>query len=52
MRSPILGSSDLPIIGEERCLRQSANKREGRKIVPMKHNKGLRFNFKENQTLT
>jgi len=32
MRNPILGPSDLPIIGENRCSRKWANKREGTKI--------------------
>jgi len=37
MGSPILGSSDLPIIGENRCSRKWVNKIEGPKIVPTKH---------------
>jgi hypothetical protein len=48
MGSPILGSSDLPIIGENRCLRKWANKREGSKIVPKKESKGLRLHLTEN----
>jgi hypothetical protein len=31
MGSPILGSSNLPIIGAERCSRKWANKTEGHK---------------------
>ena len=36
MGSPILGSSNLPIIGANRCSRKMVNKTEGHKIVPMK----------------
>jgi len=43
MGSPILGSSDLPIIGENRCLREWVNKTEGPKIVPTKHSKSFKF---------
>jgi hypothetical protein len=42
MGSPILGSPDLSIVGENRFSRKWVNKGEGPKIVPMKHNKGLR----------
>jgi hypothetical protein len=42
MGSPILGSSDLHKIGENRCLRKWVNKREGPKNVPTKHSKVLR----------
>jgi len=47
MRSPILGSSDLPIISKNRCLRKWVNKTEGPKIVPMRHSKGLRLRLTE-----
>jgi len=43
MGSPILGSSDLPILGENRRLRKWANKTEGPKIVPTKNSKGLKI---------
>jgi hypothetical protein len=33
MWSPILGSSDLPIIGENRCSRKWVNKTKGPKFV-------------------
>jgi len=36
MKSPILGSSDLPIIGENRWSKMWVNKTEGPKIVPIK----------------
>jgi hypothetical protein len=32
MESPILGSSDLPVIGENRCSRKWGNKTEGLEI--------------------
>jgi hypothetical protein len=41
MRSPMLGSSDFSIMGENRCLKKWVNETEGPKIVPMKHGKGL-----------
>jgi len=49
--SPILGSSDFPIIGENRCLRKWVNKTEGPQIVPMKHSKSLRLHLTENWAL-
>jgi len=48
MGSPILGSSDLPIIGENRCSRKWVNKNEGHKFVPMKQSKVLRLCLTEN----
>jgi hypothetical protein len=48
MGSPILGSSDLPIIGENRCSRKWMNKIEGHNIATMKHNKDLSLHLKEN----
>jgi hypothetical protein len=48
MGSPMLGSLDLPIIGENRCSKKGVNKREGPKVVPMKHNKGFRLHLTEN----
>jgi len=48
MGSPILGSSDLSIIGENRRLRKWVNKIEEPKIVPMKHSKVLRLHLTEN----
>jgi hypothetical protein len=36
MASPILGSSDLPIIGENECWRKLVNITEQPKIVPIK----------------
>jgi len=48
MGSPILGSSNLSIIGENMCSRKWVNKTEGPKIVPMKHSKGLRLHLTEN----
>jgi len=39
MGSVIVGSSDLPIIGENRCLRKWVNKTKGTKFVPMKQSK-------------
>jgi hypothetical protein len=47
MGSPILGALDLPIIGENRCLRKRVNKIEGPKIVPMKQSYGLRMHLTE-----
>jgi len=40
MGIPILGSSDLPIIGENRCSRKWVNRTEEPKIVTMKQSKG------------
>jgi len=51
MGSPILGSSDLPIIGGNRCLRKWANKTERPKFVPMKQSKVLRLHLTENSAL-
>jgi len=48
MGSPILGSSDLPIISENSCSRKWVNKTEGPKIVRMKHSKGLKLHLTEN----
>jgi len=48
MRSPTLGSSDLPIIGENRCSRKWLNKTEEPKLVAMKKSKGLRLHLTEN----
>jgi hypothetical protein len=48
MMIPIVGSSELPIIGEKRCSRKWVNKREGPKFVPMKHSKGFRLRLTEN----
>jgi len=45
MGSPILGSSDLPIIGENRCSKKWVNKIE---FVPMIQSKGLRLHLTEN----
>jgi hypothetical protein len=47
MRSPIIGSSDLPIIDENRCSRKWVNKTEEPKIVRMEYNKGLRLHLTE-----
>ena len=47
MGNPILGSSDLCLINENRCSRKWANKIEGPKLVPMKHSKGLRLYLTE-----
>jgi len=47
MGNPIIGSSDLPVIGENRCSRKWANKTKGPKIVPMKQSKGLRLHLTE-----
>jgi len=46
--SPILVSSDLPIIGKNRCSRKWVNKTEGPKLVPTKKSKGLRIHLTEN----
>ena len=51
MGSPIWGSSDLSIIGENRRLRKWVNIRET-KIVPKKHSKGLRLHLTQNWALT
>jgi len=51
MGSPILSSSDLPIIGENRCSRKWVNKTEGPKIVPVKQSKGLKLHLTENFAL-
>ena len=48
MGSPILGSSDLLIIGENRCLRKWVTETEGPKIVRMKHSKDLGLHLTEN----
>jgi len=48
MGSPILGSSNLPIIGANRCSRKWVNKAEGHKILPMKTSKCLRLHLTEN----
>ena len=48
MGIPILGSSDLTIIGENRCSRKWVNKTEEPKIVTLKHGKGLRLRLTEN----
>jgi len=47
MGSPILGSSNLPIIGRNRCSRKWVNKREGHKIIPVNQNKCLRLHLTE-----
>jgi hypothetical protein len=46
--SPMLGSSNLPIIDENRCSRICVNKTEGPKILPMKHSKCLRLHLIQN----
>jgi len=48
MGSPILGSSNLHIIGENRCSRKWGNKTEGPKILPVNQSKCLRFHLTEN----
>jgi len=48
MGSPILGSSDLPVTGENRWFGKWGNKTEGPKIVPTKQSKGLRLHLTEN----
>jgi hypothetical protein len=48
MGNPVLGSADLPIIGENRFSRKWMNTREGLKFVPMKHSKGFRLHLTEN----
>jgi hypothetical protein len=40
MGSPIVGSSDPPIIGENRCLRKWVKKTEGPKIVQYETQQG------------
>jgi len=47
MGSPISGSSDLPIIGEERCSRKWLNKTEEPKTVPIKRSKDLKLHLTE-----
>jgi hypothetical protein len=49
--NPILGSSVLPIIGENRYLRKWVNKAEGHKLIPMEHSKSLRLHLTENWAL-
>jgi hypothetical protein len=51
MGSPILGSSDVPIIGENRWSRKLVNKTEGPTIVSVKHSKGLRLHLTEHRAL-
>jgi len=51
MGSPILGSSDLPIICENRCSRKWINKTEGPTFVPMKQSKALRLHLTANWAL-
>jgi len=48
MGSPILGSSNLPIIGESRCSRKWVNKTEGPKILPVNQSRCLRLHITEN----
>jgi hypothetical protein len=48
MGSPILGSSDLPIVDENRSSRKWVNKKKGPKIVAMKRSKGFRLHLTEN----
>jgi len=48
MGSPILGSSNLPIIGANKCSRKWVNKTEGHKILPMNQSKCLRLHLIEN----
>jgi len=45
MGSPILGSSNLPIIGANRCSRKWVNTTEGHKILPMNQSKFLRLHL-------
>jgi hypothetical protein len=47
--SPILGSSDLPTIGKNRCSKERVNKTEGPKSVPMKDGRGLRLHQQRNE---
>ena len=47
MGSPILASSNLPIIGVSRCSRKWANKTDGHKILPMNQSKCLRLHLTE-----
>jgi hypothetical protein len=51
MGSPILGSSDLPIIGENMCSRKWVNKTEGLNFVHKKQSNGLRLHLTENSAL-
>ena len=44
----MLVSSDLAMTGENKFSKKWENKREGPKIVPMKHKKGLRLYLTEN----
>jgi len=48
MGSPTLGSSNLPIIGANRCSRKWVNKTERPKILPMNQSKFLRLHLTEN----
>jgi hypothetical protein len=48
MGNPILSSSDLSIIGENRWSRKWVNKREGPKIVLITYNNGLRLHLTKN----
>ena len=43
MGSPILGSSDVPIIGANRCSREWVNKTEGPKFVPGETKQGVKI---------
>jgi hypothetical protein len=47
MGRPILGSSDLPITGENRCSRKCVNTKEGPKFVTVKRSKGFRLHLTE-----
>jgi len=49
MGSPILGSSNVPIIGEKRYSRKWKNKTQGPKILPMNQSKCLRLHLTENR---
>jgi len=46
--SPILGSSDLPIIGEKQVFEKWVNKTERPELLPMKQSKGLRLHLTVN----
>jgi hypothetical protein len=48
MGSPKIGSSKLPVIGENRCSRKCVNKTKGPKILPTKHSRGFRLQLIEN----
>jgi len=48
MGSPILGLSNLSVIGANRCSRKWMNKTEGPKILPMNQSKFLRLHLTEN----